>query len=89
MFDEQPDDDPHGECAAEIAKLRTECSRLLSVLMRYRYAVAYAAADAWDGGIDIRRRFEWAHSLDPNGRLSNDEVAGVGADFHSQFGITR
>lgn len=38
MFDEQPDGDPHGECAAEIhrlqaenAKLRAACADLLSV----------------------------------------------------------
>ena len=28
MFDEQPDGDPHGECAAEIARLRSEVKTL-------------------------------------------------------------
>lgn len=31
-FDEQPDGDPHGECAAEIARLNAEVARLKSEL---------------------------------------------------------
>lgn len=27
MFDEQPDGDPHGECAAEIRRLTAECEK--------------------------------------------------------------
>lgn len=36
-FDEQPDGDPHGECAAEIAKLRNallRCARMAEALKR-------------------------------------------------------
>ena len=32
MFDEQPDGDPHGECAAEIAKLQEHVATLRSAL---------------------------------------------------------
>lgn len=32
MFDEQPDDDPHGECAAEIHRLESEVVRLRTAL---------------------------------------------------------
>ena len=28
MFDEQPDGDPHGECAAEIHQLESDCMTL-------------------------------------------------------------
>ena len=31
-FDEQPDGDPHGECAAEIARLEAENARLIAEL---------------------------------------------------------
>lgn len=30
MFDEQPDGDPHGECAAEIHRLEAENAKLLA-----------------------------------------------------------
>jgi hypothetical protein len=33
----------------------TEIEELREVLNRYRYAVAFAAADAWDGGVDISK----------------------------------
>ena len=32
MFDEEPDGDPHGECAAEIHRLQAELSAIASVL---------------------------------------------------------
>ena len=32
MFDEEPDGDPHGECAAEIHRLRAEVERLRGAL---------------------------------------------------------
>ena len=32
MFDEQPDDDPHGECSAEIHRLEAEVARLRTAL---------------------------------------------------------
>lgn len=32
MFDEQPDGDPHGECAAEIHRLQAEVARLEALL---------------------------------------------------------
>lgn len=32
MFDEQPDGDPHGECAAEIAKLRAVAQAYVSMI---------------------------------------------------------
>lgn len=59
--------------------------KLQAVLNRYRYAVAYAAADAWDGGLDLRRRFEWARSNDPARQLTDNEIAGIGKKFHAEF----
>jgi len=34
MFDEQPDGDPHGECAAEIHKLSSDLTKAKSLLVR-------------------------------------------------------
>ncbi len=34
MFDEQPDGNPHGECAAEIHRLEAEITRLRTALNR-------------------------------------------------------
>jgi hypothetical protein len=31
MFDEQPDGDPHGQCAAEIARLKRELAKMASL----------------------------------------------------------
>lgn len=50
-------------------------------LDRYRYAVHFASADAWDGGPDIRRRFEWARANDPQGRLTDNQAAVIGQRF--------
>ena len=36
MFDEHPDGDPHGECAAEISRLTAEVERLRSLLLDMR-----------------------------------------------------
>lgn len=37
MFDEQPDGDPHGECALEISRLTTENEKLRAVLTSSRH----------------------------------------------------
>jgi hypothetical protein len=50
-------------------------------LDRYRYAVAFAAADSWDGGPDMRQRLEWARANDPGGNLTNDRIAEIGQTF--------
>lgn len=34
MFDEQPDGDPHGECAAEIHRLSEQLNRAKALLIR-------------------------------------------------------
>jgi hypothetical protein len=34
-FDEQPDGDPHGECAAEIANLQSLLGRCYAKLMKF------------------------------------------------------
>ena len=36
-FDEEPDGDPHGECALEINRLKAECERLRADAERYRW----------------------------------------------------
>lgn len=57
-----------------------------AALDRYRYAVHYAGADAWDGGSDIRKRFEWARANDTDGHLSDNEAAAIGKLFLSAEG---
>ena len=49
MFDEQPDGDPHGECAAEIHRLETVIRR---------------AANIMHGGEGVRDQGEaWDHAM--------------------------
>jgi hypothetical protein len=36
MFDEEPDRDPHGECASEIARLRAEVEQIRVAMGGYR-----------------------------------------------------
>lgn len=47
-FDEQPDGDPHGECAAEIHRLTAENEQLRKDAARYRY---YRGRAYKDGGM--------------------------------------
>ncbi len=54
--------------------------RQAAALNRYRYAVAFAGADAWDNGRDIRERFSWARMVDPV-QLSDDCIAKLGSEF--------
>ena len=68
----------------EIGALNNELTLLRVALNRYRYAVAFANADAWDGGLDIRQRFAWARANDPGGNLSDNEVAAIACDFHGR-----
>lgn len=49
-------------------------------LDRYRYAVVFAAAEAWDGAIDMRARFGWARALDRK-EISDDEIAAIGKQY--------
>jgi hypothetical protein len=49
-------------------------------LNRYRYAVIFAAADNWDGGIDMRARMGWARALDGKA-LTDDDVAAIGKQY--------
>lgn len=61
--------------------------RLEQALNRCRYAVAWSAADSWDGCHECRARLEWARSLDEK-RLTADELAAVAklfAPFSQQF----
>ena len=50
MFDEEPDCDPHGECRAEIERLRADCKRKDRLLER-------AQSSLWDyeSGVDFHR----------------------------------
>lgn len=77
----------HATTLDEVLSLRDENARLLSILMRYRYAVAFAAAEAWAGTAETRDRFEWARASDRHGNLSDGELAGVGAEFHRTAGL--
>lgn len=44
MFDEQPDGDPHGECAAEIHRLEAENAALREWIEECRDTVLYPVA---------------------------------------------
>lgn len=65
---------------AEIAPLREENARLRRLLDLFRYAKAFAGADAWDGGPDMRERFAFAASqADAElGEMSNNDIAAIG-----------
>lgn len=52
-FDEEPDGDPHGECAAEIERLHAELAALRADAERCRWFAAHASvgfdgAPSWD-----------------------------------------
>jgi chromosome segregation ATPase len=49
-------------------------------LNRYRYAVVFAAAEAWDCGPDMRAVFGWARGLDGKA-MTDDEVAAIGKQY--------
>jgi hypothetical protein len=63
----------NGECAAEIARLH-------ETLDRYRYAVCFAAGEAWDGRIEMRARFGWARALDGK-VMTDDDLARIGQSY--------
>jgi hypothetical protein len=67
-------------------RLRAETERLTAALNRYRYAYAWWAADAFDGGGEMRSRFNWAFGEDQHQRMTEDEVAKVGQQFLEQTG---
>lgn len=66
---------------AVIERLEAAARHDAEALDRYRYAIAFAAADSWDGGPDMRQRLEWARASDPGGNLTNDRVAEIGQIF--------
>lgn len=73
MFDEQPDGDPHGECAAEIHKLVWQLALILPM------AKAHAAAHPVGSNADIVRRAEEVlreHTPPDDGRGSSPGVEG-------------
>ena len=47
-FDEEPDGDPHGECALEINRLKAECERLRADAERYRLIRQHPTFMGWD-----------------------------------------
>lgn len=66
--------------------LRKEVARLTAALDRYRYAYTWWAADAFDGGGEMRSRFNWAFGEDVHERMTEDRVAEVGKQFLEQSG---
>lgn len=46
-------------------------------LMRYRYAIGWAAADSWDHCGECRSRLEWASATDLH-PITSDQMAAVG-----------
>jgi hypothetical protein len=65
----------------KLKHIEADLAAAREVIDRYRYAIAFAAADAWDGGYDIRQRFEWARTNDPGGHMTNNRVAEIGRAF--------
>lgn len=57
--------------------LLAEIERLKVDLDRYRYAVSWASADAWDGGKEIRQRLEWARDMDRRESFTENEIAAI------------
>jgi hypothetical protein len=63
--------------------------RLTADLDRYRYAVQWASADAWDAGGEMRARFEWARGEDRDAHLDNNRAAEIGQVFLKTTGRPR
>jgi len=63
-----------------------EVRALLAALDRYRYAVAWAAADSWDQSEESQTRFEWARSRDPVRVIdvSLDDTARIARGFYEE-----
>lgn len=60
MFDEQPDGDPHGECAAEIHRLTEENKTLRDTLR----GIAESDWNKWDEEVRSPDQFvKWAKSI--------------------------
>ena len=68
MFDEQPDGNPHGECAEEIARLRAdlaasqaECERMREALMRVQNFPGHPGGHTADVSADADDSASWRH----------------------------
>lgn len=78
--------DSHYGGSGLVLALAQEVAELRERLVRYRYAKHYAEAEAWDGSRDVRLRFQWAASHDPEcQKMSDDEVATAGAAYHAEY----
>lgn len=58
MYDEQPDGDPHGECAAEIARLNGENAVLLGLLTDCAAVIRTVDPEDADEGEKLRALLE-------------------------------
>jgi hypothetical protein len=84
----------HEECRRQIDQATKaffaaveRITELQATIDRYRYAVHFASAVAWDGGPDIRSRFAWARCNDPGGMLTDDRTAEIGKAYLVQTAI--
>lgn len=82
------------KCAEDnvaISKLRWRAEKerddLLAVLNRYRYAVHFASAEAWDQAAESRSRFEWARARDPGGSLEHNKAAEISRAYHEDTAL--
>jgi hypothetical protein len=90
MFEEQPDGDPHGECAAEIHRLQAENAALQSQVNSFylgspesRLLAMTRERDEW------RARFEWLaaqHWVEPEAtfRLNLGDLGDDAAQYMAQ-----
>ena len=68
MFDEQPDGDPHGECAAEIHRLQAEVERLtrgqksLGECIHNMTVANQSAWIEWQHGKGAEEAMRWIHN---------------------------
>jgi hypothetical protein len=77
MFDEQPDGDPHGECAAEIHRLQAELNEIMAAIPGTTYM------DPPDGGApslaeQVRRMAPMTVLLQQGGQLRDGHRKGGG-----------
>lgn len=77
---------------AKIEAAEARAAAAEAALDRYRYAIHWMAADAWDAersGGEARARCEWARGEDRGSNLDNNHIAIIGQAFLATTGRAR